>query len=143
MTRKAFAIMAVSILMAAAAAPMAAQITTLTANIPFEFVVAGKTMPAGAYEVWKSPTSEMVMLRGINQRTSALSLVSHGDVESRNPAADTRLVFNRYGDRYFLHEIVNGYGSLALTLPESRAEREMAKVATLQPTEVLAVLARR
>ena len=143
MTKKFFAITAVSFLLVAAAAPLAAQGPKLTANVPFEFTIAGKTMPAGEYEVWRSPSTAMVALRGIDQRTSALSLVSGEPIESRDPASDTKLVFHRYGDRYFLRQVVNGYGAVAFVLPESRAEREMAKTATLRAEQVFAVLARR
>ena len=143
MTKRMLVIVAVSILMAIAVTPLAAQTLTLTANIPFEFIMAGKTMPAGQYEVARSFSTPMIVLRGIEQRTGALSIVLREPVASKNPAADTRLVFNRYGDHYFLHEVVNAYASLAYTLPETHAEHEMAKVATVQPTEVLAVLARR
>jgi len=143
MTKRVFAIVAVSFLLVAAAAPLAAQISKLTATVPFEFVVAGRTMPAGEYEVWKSPTSSMIVLRGLNQRISALSIAMGDPVTSRNPAADTRLIFNRYGDQYFLHAVVNAYAAVEFTLPETRAEREMVKTAALHQEHVLAVLARR
>jgi hypothetical protein len=143
MTKRVFAIVAVSFLLVAAAAPLAAQASKLTANIPFEFTVAGKTMPAGEYEVWKALTSSMIVLRGVDERTSALSMVMGSPITSRDPAVDTRLVFNRYGNRYFLRAVVNAYTGTEFTLPEVRAERELVKTATLHQEQVHAVLARR
>jgi len=143
MTKRVLAIAAVSFLLIAAAAPLVAQTSRMTTNIPFEFTVAGKTMPAGEYEVWKAPNSAMIVLRGIDHRTSALSLAMGGPITSSNPAADSRLIFNRYGNQYFLHTVVNAYAATEFTLPEARAERELAKTAGLHQEEVLAVLARR
>ena len=143
MTKRVFAIVAVSFLLVAAAAPLAAQGPKLTANVPFEFTVAGKAMPAGEYEVWKAPTSSMIVLRGVNQRTSALSIAMSDPITSRDPAVDTRLIFNRYGNQYFLRAVVNAYAAVEFTLPEARAERELVKTAALHQEQVLAVLARR
>ena len=143
MTKRVLAIAAVSFLLVAAAAPLAAQTSRMTTNIPFEFTVAGKTMPAGEYEVWKAPNSAMIVLRGIDHRTSALSLAMGGPITSSNPAADSRLIFNRYGNQYFLHAVVNAYEADEFTLPQLRAERELIKTAALQQEEVHAVLARR
>ena len=143
MTKRVLAIVAVSILTAVAATPLAAQALRLTANIPFEFVVAGKSLPAGEYEIWRSPSASMIVLRGIDHQISALSLATGEPVESNNRAAEARLVFNRYGDRYFLHEVVNPHGAVAFTLRETQVEREMAKTATLRAEQVFAVLARR
>jgi hypothetical protein len=143
MTKRVFAIVAVSFLLIAAAAPLAAQGSRMTANIPFEFTVAGKTMPAGEYEVWKTPTSSAIVVRGLNQRTSAMSVAMRDPVTSRDPAADTRLIFNQYGNEYFLHAVVNAYAAVEFSLPQLQAERELVKTAELQQEEVHAVLARR
>ena len=144
--KKIFAIGAVSLLVVAAALPVAAQTgqtDRLTANIPFEFTVAGKAMPAGDYEVWRTHNSRAIVIRGLDNQGSAVSIVMEGSIQIPNPTADTKLVFNRYGNQYFLHEVVNGYANQEYTLPELRAEREMAKTASLHQEQVLAVLARR
>ena len=143
MTKRVFAVAVVSFLLVAAAAPLAAQTSRLTANIPFEFNVGGKTMPAGEYEVWKAPTSAMIVLRGIDHRTSVLSIAMSDPITSLDPATDSRLIFNRYGNQYFLHAVVIAYAAVEFRLPEVRAERELVKTAGLHQEQVLAVLARR
>ena len=143
MTKRVFAIVAFSFLLVAAATPLAAQVDRMTANVPFDFTVAGKAMPAGQYEVWKAPNSSAIVVRGLSQKTSALSVAMREPVTSREPAADTRLIFHRYGNQYFLHAVVNAYEADEFTLPQLRAERELIKTAALQQEEVHAVLARR
>jgi len=145
MMKRIFAIGALSLLVAAAL-PLAAQsgqTERLTANVPFDFTVAGKTMPAGEYEVVRNSTSFALVIRGLDRQTSAIAIVTGGSIQTPNPASDTKLVFNRYGNRYFLHQVVNGYASQQFLLPVVRAEREMASTASLNQEQVLAVLARR
>jgi len=55
----------------------------------------------------------------------------------------TRLTFNRYGNRYFLSEVDNGYTGTGFTMPMSHAQRELAKTASIQHEEIVAVLAQR
>ncbi len=143
MTERVFAIVAFSFLLIAVAAPLAAQGSKLTANIPFEFTVAGKAMPAGEYEVWKVPAAAAIVVRDVNQRTSAVSVAMRDLVTSRHPAADTRLIFHRYGNQYLLHAVVNAYAGAEFRLPQMQAERELIKNTALQQEEVVAVLARR
>jgi hypothetical protein len=59
------------------------------------------------------------------------------------PATVTHLGFNRYGDRYFLAKIVDAGSGVVMALPQTAAEREYAKTASVEQTSVTAVLARR
>jgi hypothetical protein len=83
----------------AAAGAVHAQSLTMTANIPFSFVVRGQTMPAGRYSISQTnpPT---VAIRQADTNATVLVLASTAE-----PAAEKgsrELVFHRYGNRYFL-----------------------------------------
>src|SRR5690242_15234837 len=67
------------------------------ADIPFRFVVAGHTLPAGHYAV--SIQGEQA-IRITNSHKQAAFVLSF-NVEGRTPDEGTAsLVFNRYGDKY-------------------------------------------
>ena len=143
MTKKAYVILSMSIIAFALVAPLSAQSLRLTANIPFEFMVAGKTLPAGQYTMSNGSDPYVVILQGGDHRGGALTLTNHENVlRTNDPASVTRLEFNKYGDHYFLSEVIDGYREIGYTVPMTRAERELAKTTSAEHFEVLATLAR-
>ena len=71
------------------------------ANIPFAFNVGNKTLPAGKYTISVlNPTSDrrVLQIRSTNGRSSAM--IQTNSVIG-NTSDDAKLVFQRYGDRYF------------------------------------------
>lgn len=109
------------------AAPARAQLpgTSIRANIPFDFMVKGKTLPAGPYEI-----------RRINDEPQGLDIYSrsnHENVLFETDAIQTRtfhraeLVFHRYGNTYFLYEIWTPGENVGRELPTSRAERRLER----------------
>jgi hypothetical protein len=141
MSKKAFGFFSVSALIVALAVPSFAQSIRLTANVPFEFTVGGRTLPAGDYSIRTGVNPTIVQVQGTGAHTGVLSLSWRVDVQDKNPAAATKLVFNRYGDKYFLSEVSDGYESVAMKLPVSHTERELANTASIQAPELVAVLA--
>jgi len=102
----------------------------LTANIPFDFSVSGKKLPAGKYCVSRAQVSNgdaVVQIRSTDGHESITRLTI--PVSMLNPAKDSSLVFHRYGDEYFLSEIWPAGGSTGRELPKSRAERDLARKA--------------
>ena len=133
------AVLSISALVVALAVPMLAQTMRLTADIPFEFMVGGKTLPAGDYSINSEPG--LVRLVSVAEHASALSIARSAWVKGTDPAAATKLVFHRYGDRYFLSGVLNGYTRAGMELPESRDEREMTRTASNAAPETVTLLA--
>jgi hypothetical protein len=107
----------------AAAGAVSAQSVRLQAKIPFSFAVNGKTLPAGEYNLYQGGTPGTMIVQSIDQNAGAVVLV----VSATAPSAgkDTaRLVFNGYGDRYFLSQIWTGDGQ-GSQLPVTSPEREL------------------
>ncbi len=76
--------------------------TRVTANIPFDFRVGSQTLPAGEYSVVpKSPV--LVVIRSTDGHQSAL--VMNNAIQASRISADGKLVFNRYGEFYFLSQV--------------------------------------
>jgi hypothetical protein len=54
-------------------------------------------------------------------------IVNSNAAESHKPANKTKLVFNRYGDQYFLSEIWVEGATRGRELPKTGREKEMAR----------------
>lgn len=91
-----------SLLLAAGSA--FAQTIDVKGDIPFSFIVNKATLPSGQYEL-KSLTEDgkMLGLRGPDGKP--VDIVNSNRTESMTPSQKTKLVFKRYGDRYFLSQI--------------------------------------
>jgi hypothetical protein len=97
--------------------------TMLQANVPFNFIVAGKTLPAGEYTVHSLGTIQRVLLiRGSDMS----QMVVVNSCASAKPSDTAKLVFHRYGDRYFLSQIWTAGNSSGAELPPSTRESEIA-----------------
>jgi hypothetical protein len=143
MTRRSLTLLAIAGLVLLVAAPLPAQTIRLKASIPFEFVAGTQTLPAGDYAIDTTEAQGVVRVR--NQSTHETSAVlSNSANEPRlhsNP--DARLVFHRYGDRYFLSQIWDGYEAVGREIPTSKAERALTESAISRAPETLVILARR
>lgn len=134
-TLKALALLAVA---GAAVLPAAASAASaVRANIPFEFAVAGITLPAGNYQFEQQQNSRTMAVWNLDQRTSVLVL---GTPAYARPLArvESRLVFNKYGNRYFLAEVWSAANAAGVRAVKSRQESEAAQKASAQTVLVAA-----
>ena len=102
----------------------------LTANIPFDFSVAGEKLPAGKYWINRAPLGNgdaVVQIQNTDGHKTITRLTI--PVSTLDPAKDSSLVFHRYGDQYFLSEIWPAGGQTGRVLPKTRAERELERKA--------------
>ena len=97
---------------------------TIEANIPFDFTAGQTSLSAGVYSV-RLTSEGTLLLRGIDGKKSVLLLARKAEqVATRKPA---RIIFNRYGDRYFLSQAFPGEAGLGSQLNPSHAERQLAR----------------
>jgi hypothetical protein len=95
-----------------------AQQPTLKANIPFDFTVGNTRMPAGEYTI-TSPMQEVLVLRTAGHSASVVSTEDYAESKS-----GSELVFDKYGEQYFLHEVLcPKVASMNLKVAPSKAEK--------------------
>jgi len=94
----------------------------IKADVPFAFVVNGKTMPAGECTI--ETRGDGTPYLWISSGNQGLFAIPHRS-DSLKPSDETKLVFNRYGDRYFLSEISREGESRGYQLPAGKLEREL------------------
>jgi len=103
-----------------------AQQTSVSATVPFDFMVGARAYPAGEYTV-KSISDNGMALRIENIQASDKGIVLSNSCTSVQPAAGTKLVFQHLGDNYFLYQIWTEGNSAGRELPMSKAEVHIAK----------------
>ena len=108
------------------------------ANIPFDFQVGNKTMPAGQYKVQRALSGNDAV--DLLQRTdsSASVFTSTGPADGTVNNADPKLVFHCYVNECFLSQIWLPNAQGRLLLP-SRREREVSRAAAENLMAVLVV----
>jgi hypothetical protein len=112
-----------ALLLAASASIAQTKQGDVVANIPFPFVVAHQTLPAGHYIV--SPANADAL--GIHDANNRGTFVPTESTQRSANDNSCKLVFHRHGDTYFLSEVWVAGNSNGRTLFRSRAERELAE----------------
>ena len=116
-----------------------AQTREVRANVPFKFIVSGKQLPAGNYEFLANGASFLV-IRNREQPIAVQSMIVGQD---RTVAvANSKLVFTKYGDSYFLREIHSSALGENGTIPRSKQEKqaEQQEASVQHPDTVMLAL---
>jgi len=132
MKRHAFVTTLLGLVLTSTLAPVYGQ--SMKIDIPFDFVAAQATLPAGEYRVSRNvPTQGAVRL--VSSKGSSAVCLTTG-IQSNRPSKTAKLVFNRYGSHYFLSQVWDQGNATGHVLRPSKAEREIAR--TFKPgTEIL------
>jgi hypothetical protein len=107
-------------------------------TVPFDFVVNGATLPSGEYSVRGLGLGNAISIRNADQTANAMVLAL--GCESLKTSEKTKLVFHRYGNRYFLTQIWMAGDSRGKELPKSRLEKEIAQNRTAEEVVLVAAL---
>lgn len=109
--------------------------TKAQATIPFDFAVGSTLMPSGLYDI-ESPQPGVIWLHEHNGQANVLSVA----VTSQSVATPAKLIFNKYGDQYFLHETRAANGDVEMTLPTTKLEKRVrAQEARLENEQKTAI----
>ncbi len=141
----------VGLVLASAVASARAQNSRIiaAADVPFSFIVGDKQLPAGKYVVVPTTSGADALLISSRDAQAAAIRLSSG-LERGSGQTTSKLVFHRYGQRYFLAEVWGGdrNGRQLMKCKQERAiERELAAMSskndlalnTYERVEVLAL----
>src|SRR5262245_16335960 len=104
----------------------------ITVNIPFDFVVGKKTLPAGEYSVRSAQPNSGDSVLSISSKDSRVNVFGFTTaVQSPTFTDRGKLVFHRYGDQYFLFQIWSSGTTTGRALAKSRAERDLERKARI------------
>jgi hypothetical protein len=112
---------AVGVLASTSSAVAQNSYSKVKADIPFAFQVGSQHMPAGTYHIDVLAGSQ-VLLRGPGNKGGFV--IMHA-AESLQVPSTSKLVFDRYGNKYFLHQIWTEGNRQGRECVKSRAEKEI------------------
>lgn len=97
---------------------ISAQERAVKANVPFDFTVGNKLVPAGTYTISSDSPNTILIQNG--ERHVAIFSSAYADDKPSNTG---KLVFHKYGDQYFLSEVLCSSVDMNLEIPTSKAEK--------------------
>jgi hypothetical protein len=102
-----------------------AQDPDLEANIPFKFMVGDTRLPAGKYMIKRVNDfdANALEIRSADDHVAVMFLTE--SAQTNQTPNKSELVFNRIGDKYFLHQIWSEGDNIGEQLPVSRMEKKM------------------
>ncbi|MBZ5596170.1 MAG: hypothetical protein LAP39_28325 [Acidobacteriia bacterium] len=93
----------------------------IVAKVPFDFVVRNQKMAAGEYTISIDSLRTVILVRGEADNSAVFTLTTAA--ESGKINVDPKLVFRRYGDRFFLSQVrglaveIPGWDQVLLAIP--------------------------
>jgi hypothetical protein len=107
---------------AALSGPAAAQVQSVTVNIPFDFSANDQKVPAGTYRISLQAPRHLSFVDTQSTKTQYLMLVQ--PTWEQNSKDRGRLIFRRYGDSNYLYQVwMPGQGA-GRQFVRSRTEQE-------------------
>lgn len=91
------------------------------ATVTFPFTVSGSSLPAGNYTIGSDSNSANMVT--ISDRNKSVHILAIGLVNSGDPGNARRLVFHKYGAKYFLSEVRYADSSMNVRFPVSTMEK--------------------
>lgn len=147
MKRQAYTLIAMIVLVGSMAVVAKAQTISSTefrANIPFEFSVGKKTLPAGEYTLRQTNRNSDLPVLQIKSRNGNDSALVRAMFVIGSAPETAKLVFHRYGNQYFFAEAWVDGDTSGLRAPKTRAERvAQRELAGIKPTAETVALKQR
>jgi hypothetical protein len=97
-----------------------AQATAIRVKVPFAFNAGDKLLPPGTYTI-TLVSADVIRIQDRDQHISILSTETRDNRRSEN---GDELVFARYGDRYFLQEVLCDSAAMNVNLPATKSEEK-------------------
>jgi hypothetical protein len=117
-----------------------AQSTTcalLSADIPFDFIVGNRTLPAGTYSVkCVNATTDRKAFRFASKDGRESVLIQTNLISANTSHDGAKLVFHRYGDHYFFAQIWVGDNDPGFEAPKTRTQKRMAQDVAANPQKI-------
>lgn len=106
-------------------------------NVPFDFIVQNHVLPAGTYEV-SQVAQKAIRIETPDGRIHAITPTFADDKQSYGVG---KLIFAKYGNQYFLREVLCSDVSMNVEIPKSTLEKQVRmQEAQLPHSETVAAL---
>jgi hypothetical protein len=110
----------------------------LEVNIPFQFHVGVTKLPAGEYRIHVLDDSDLNIMEITSADGSNSALFQVQKTAASSTTIKGELIFNKYGDRYFLAQLFQEGSASGSQVVESRYEKRIAQKEASQAQEHVA-----
>jgi hypothetical protein len=141
MKKQSFLMAGLLVLSSMAATQVARAQESMLVDIPFAFVAGDATLPAGEYRVQKMDGNSAVLLIHCWDAKASALVITH-EAQAKERPSESKLVFNRYGNRYFLSQVWREGSIRGRQLPISPREKEMPQLARNETKGEVTLVAR-
>jgi hypothetical protein len=104
----------------------------LEVDIPFQFHAGNAKLPPGKYTLHLLENTDLTVMEIISVDNSTSALFEVGRTQASSAPAKSELIFNKYGNRYFLAKVFDEGNPAGSQVLESRYEKRMSEVAESQ-----------
>ena len=111
----------------------------MTVNIPFAFAVENHFLPAGEYLVLTVTPERSIRIASTDGKQTAI--VNTLPNYASSPSANSRLVFHKYGDEYFLAQVWTAGQNVARSPLTSQRAMQIATSGERPETKIVIALA--
>jgi hypothetical protein len=114
-----------------------AQITrNLEVSIPFQFHAGNAKLPAGNYVIHTLDDSDLRVMEIASADGSMSALFEVRDAEANSTPAKSELIFNKYGNRYFLAKVFDEGNPSGSEVSESSYEKKLNRATMESQTHI-------
>ena len=99
----------------------------LDADIPFQFHVGNTVLPAGSYRIKVLDDSNLNVMEISSMDGSSSAFFQVQESYAKTTPDRSELIFNKYGDQYFLSKLFDQGEPDGSELTESRGEKQISK----------------
>ena len=111
-------------------AAMGQAIDQIVVNIPYEFTVAGKTLPAGTYRLNRLSTTDPGALLLSNVKNGSSAIFRSTTQDENNSTDKVFIGFEQVGEQYFLNKIGTNEHVFTISVSRSQIMQAAAKPAS-------------
>jgi hypothetical protein len=95
-------------------------------QVPFQFHVGNTKLPAGQYRIHVLDDSDLSVMEIMSTDGSISALFQVQETEANSTPAKSELLFNKYGNRYFLAKLFEEGSASGSQVIESRYEKTVS-----------------
>jgi hypothetical protein len=99
----------------------------LDADIAFQFHAGNTKLPAGKYRIHVLDNSDLTVMEIVSADGSTSALFQVQESDANSAPAKSELIFNKYGNQYFLAKLFDEDNPSGSELIESRYEKQLRK----------------
>jgi len=103
----------------------------LDAEIPFQFHVGTRELPAGKYRIHVLDEANLRVMEITSTDGSSSVLFQVEESDAKSTPTQSELIFNKYGDNYFLAKLYDEGNPSGSELIKSRYEKKLSKGAVV------------